>query len=946
MIRYLLLLMFFFVSGFNPAYPQQEQKEDLEEYSLQKTIDGLTKQSKNISGLSFSKADGVSEERKLILNQFKAEINSNTASLIKKLCLHQDVSTEVAFYNDPKTSNATEYLLSYKANLKLIQSVFFKGKGFSQSIGTIESPAVDIQPFRSSSKIYDAITKEIYKALLEDLNSADPGAWNQTKFILTFGNSENFRQYIDKRCADIDQLNNSVTENIRNLGHNLSSNTSVLEDLYLMITGKDPVNSTAEGETQVSNAAYISSQYLASTYLFGLEVIKHNQLLYAPPVSDMFANTYDYDKLKIKPFTSSELQYIPSPQAPDALRVEAIKLETSYKEQPAPVEIPEISFTEKYSLSSIQKTVTELNGKKDANYFTPYMKLLSTTEAVVGDYATESLKLSKNAQDEAYLVAEEAKSFSAGCEFVLAAASFITTAGIGTVAIGTMIGIGALDETKMISKEIEEYVPAGSIVKNHAASVGLYLWMVATRVPSVSIALSKTPLLRLGISSYFAYDLGTSLIEIEKQKRAITDAVALGQMTEAEAKLKELDLLKSTITTATFFAHTIKGLPAEIKASDELIKQTILPKVKGYIDLLSNIGSQQELVLIQLSDGRAVPIEKKVKFVLDEYNKSFCETSKNVDKGSDNKATNLESSDNIKNSVEEKFKKENTPNVDNMLKEENLDNTDNTVEDIAPMLRKTKQITTIKDIKRLLIITAMDVEERAITKDYKFSEAYVDKDLGVSVKWLKIGRRKIFVANSGLGTVNAALTTAILSRKLKIDAILLLGVGGALHTSLDVGDVVVADKVIQHDSFISSDDGSQLMAPGALFLSVSAEERQSPVMFSNPVLVDWLKSRLSTLYPAGTYSGTLLSGNEFVGSAERKREIASIEENVYMVDMESAGIAQIAQKLNIPFVAAKTVADRMSQNGTISNDYKKFLQSASNHAAEIFKIVVLEFGAK
>ena len=68
----------------------------------------------------------------------------------------------------------------------------------------------------------------------------------------------------------------------------------------------------------------------------------------------------------------------------------------------------------------------------------------------------QDFKLSNSAQDGAYSIAKSAKDFAAGCDFVLAAASFVSTAGIGPVAMGTLIGVGALDETKAISKDIAE----------------------------------------------------------------------------------------------------------------------------------------------------------------------------------------------------------------------------------------------------------------------------------------------------------------------------------------------------------------------------------------------------------------------------------------------------------------------------------------------------------
>ena len=357
---------------------------------MQKTIDGLTEQSKNISSVDFSNVQSISTERKLILDRLKTEITSNIDSLISKSGLGQDVSKELELYNSPRISNATDYFLNYKANLELIQSVFLKGGGPTLTIGGIENQSTYTASFRSSSKIYSAITKEIYRALMEDLNSADPGSWNENSFILTFGSSENFRHYIDKRCADIAALESANTKSLQNIGANIS-NTSVLEDLYLMISSKEPVVPLAEGDVKVEDFAHVSSKYLVSSYLFGLEVIKHNQLLYAPPVSEATAIDVDDSKInQVIPVTPK----VPFTAVPDVSRVagyDANQPEVSSEKQPVPIQtVPEASFEAKYDPSLIQKVATELNSKNEADYFTPYMKLLSSTEAIVGDYACKT----------------------------------------------------------------------------------------------------------------------------------------------------------------------------------------------------------------------------------------------------------------------------------------------------------------------------------------------------------------------------------------------------------------------------------------------------------------------------------------------------------------------------------------------------------------------------
>ena len=607
-MKRLLLVVSLLSLNFNSVYSQQESKAELERYSLQKTIDALTEQNKKVSEASFNNYK---------LNQLKVEILSNIDSLINKLNSGQDVSKEVAFYNDARIVNATDYIVNYESNRKLINSVFVVNSGhLSTSNSGVENRDNNSFPFRSSQKIYDLLTKEISAALLIALNSTEPEFWNQTGFMLTFGNSEKFRQYIDKHCSDIEELSHSHEYNIRGVASNVS-NTGVLEDLYLMLSGVSPVDSLAVAETKISQLAFLSHKYLVDSYLFGLEVIKHNQLLYVP---SMPTKT---ERPKIKRFSIVQSE---NKLEPDALQVKMMVSDKFANKSEAqdiePEKEAEVNFVEKYKPFSVEDLVTKLNKKKNANYFVPYIQMLSTTESIVGDYANEAAKLSNDAQDEAYSIAEDAKNFSTGCTIVLSAASFISTAGIGNAAMAAIIGIGAIDETDVIAQEVENNVPAGEIVQHHLASIGLYTWMALTRIPVVSTALSKAPLLRLGISSYFVVDLGTSLNEIYHQRLLVDKALATGQISEAEAKLKKLDLLRSAVTTATFFAHTIGGLPAEIQASDDLIQQQVLPKVEKYIDKISDV-EQQGLVLVQLSDGRVVPVGEKVKNVLDEYSKNF-----------------------------------------------------------------------------------------------------------------------------------------------------------------------------------------------------------------------------------------------------------------------------------------------------------------------------------
>jgi len=258
----------------------------------------------------------------------------------------------------------------------------------------------------------------------------------------------------------------------------------------------------------------------------------------------------------------------------------------------------------------------------------------------------------------------------------------------------------------------------------------------------------------------------------------------------------------------------------------------------------------------------------------------------------------------------------------------------NSVGDNFIMSNKLKSLA---DIKRLLVIVAMDAELNAILKTDRYVTVLKNDTYGIEVYSTKIGDRDIYVTKSGVGLVNAALAVAHIHDKIGFDALLLTGVGGAVNPELNIGDVVVSRSVLQHDSIHSGESGITLMASGELFLSVSPDKRKPPLIEANEFLVSLVSDLISadTNPDHGIYKGTVLSGSEFVADPKRKERIAMLHPDSLLVDMEAAAIAQVATKLGIPFVVVKTVADRMYPDDSISSDYQNYLDLAATNAARL-----------
>jgi adenosylhomocysteine nucleosidase len=238
----------------------------------------------------------------------------------------------------------------------------------------------------------------------------------------------------------------------------------------------------------------------------------------------------------------------------------------------------------------------------------------------------------------------------------------------------------------------------------------------------------------------------------------------------------------------------------------------------------------------------------------------------------------------------------------------------------------------------LLVIVAMDVEEAAVIEALGAFESWrVSEALNLTAKIFRKGHRSLVLARSGIGLANAAATTALILEKRPVDGIILFGVAGAITENLQIGDLVVATSIIQHDSLFSGEQGFELMAPGCLFVTAALREVESPIFKTDGFFRDWLRTEFAGRL--SYFEGAMISGSEFVGSGTRKAELSARHPGSLAVEMEAAGIAVIAKKAGLPFGVLKTIADRLNPDHSVFHDFNAFVKSASDHAARVIQVL-------
>lgn len=188
----------------------------------------------------------------------------------------------------------------------------------------------------------------------------------------------------------------------------------------------------------------------------------------------------------------------------------------------------------------------------------------------------------------------------------------------------------------------------------------------------------------------------------------------------------------------------------------------------------------------------------------------------------------------------------------------------------------------------------------------------------------------VVVVLSRIGKVAAALTATVLLERFQVQAIVFTGVAGGLAPGVQVGDVVVATRLLQHDldaspifpkyevpltghaRFAADTEISDSLAAVAVGLLAD------PVALLGQKVVD--DFGLAT--PA-VHRGLLISGDRFVSNAAESETLRRALPDALAVEMEGAAVAQVCHDYGVPFAAVRTISDRADDEA--HGDFTRFV---------------------
>ncbi len=230
---------------------------------------------------------------------------------------------------------------------------------------------------------------------------------------------------------------------------------------------------------------------------------------------------------------------------------------------------------------------------------------------------------------------------------------------------------------------------------------------------------------------------------------------------------------------------------------------------------------------------------------------------------------------------------------------------------------------------------ALTVEDKTVRGGYSFRLGRLDEV-------------PVVLVEAGIGKVNTALVATLLLDHFGCRSVLLTGVAGGVDPAFGIGDVVIADRLIQHDYGAIVGGDIKPFRPGVppigdsrdrLGFDLAAEIRLRLQERLDGFVLPPLPASVTGGVPRQPTIrfGTILSGDQFI-NCETTRKRLFDRFKAQAVEMEGAAVAQVAAQFGAPCVVVRCLSDLAG--GESHLDFPAFLAATAESAAQVLRRIV------
>lgn len=229
------------------------------------------------------------------------------------------------------------------------------------------------------------------------------------------------------------------------------------------------------------------------------------------------------------------------------------------------------------------------------------------------------------------------------------------------------------------------------------------------------------------------------------------------------------------------------------------------------------------------------------------------------------------------------------------------------------------------------IIGAME-EEVVILREL-LTDKRIETIAGCEFTTGKMNGIEVVLLRSGIGKVNAAMSTTILLQKYQPDYVINTGSAGGSNPELNVGDVVISTEVRHHDVDVT------------VFGYEYGQVPQLPAAFEADVeLVKTAMNAAKGISDIKVVEGLIATGDSFMNDPQRVEYIKGKFTNLQAVEMEAVAVAQVCYQYGTPFVIIRSLSDIAGKESNIS--FEQYLEKAAINSSKLVAKIVMALGNK
>ena len=227
-------------------------------------------------------------------------------------------------------------------------------------------------------------------------------------------------------------------------------------------------------------------------------------------------------------------------------------------------------------------------------------------------------------------------------------------------------------------------------------------------------------------------------------------------------------------------------------------------------------------------------------------------------------------------------------------------------------------------MNKIGVIFAMDEELNELLKIVELENQYDIFD--IPFYECKLNDKELVLAKAGVGKVNAARCTQILIDNMDVDCIFNIGVAGSVAKDVNICDIVIGERLVQHDFDITAFNHDKGYIPNIGTVYIDSDDYL-------------IKIAQETKIDCNVHTGVIASGDIFCTEEAMSRKI-NTKFNALCVEMEGASIAQVCFLSHIPFLVIRSISDSLNENDN-KMAYEKFLEISSKKVANYLKEIIL-----